>query len=218
MCSAKRDPVRLSRLVARAGGEHDEAGDRLRLRHRKGQHTASFDSEWRSKTPIAAGYRGTCGRREDAGAPSRRSRSGWRASPSTGDCLRVAWPWSAAVLLPRSTDERQRGRCARSGAVAAGRRRARARQPRGETPLTLEAHAFAGAKWLVTGKSDGPIVSLCDRWSSPPPRSRRAATRRPTPRRRNRSIGAREDVSWLSGAVAARLAGERFPSRSTGGS
>ena len=32
----------------------------------------------------------------------------------------------------------------------------------GETPLTLEAHAFAGAKWLVTGKSDGPIVSLCD--------------------------------------------------------
>ena len=33
-----RDPVRLRGLVARAGREHDEAGDRLRVRHRRGQH------------------------------------------------------------------------------------------------------------------------------------------------------------------------------------
>ncbi|MBA2298522.1 MAG: hypothetical protein H0W14_10860, partial [Actinobacteria bacterium] len=33
----------------------------------------------------------------------------------------------------------------------------------GETPLTLEAaQAFAGPKWLVTGKEDGPIAELCD--------------------------------------------------------
>ena len=33
-----RDAVRVRRLVARAGGEHDHAGDRLRLRHRRRQH------------------------------------------------------------------------------------------------------------------------------------------------------------------------------------
>ena len=32
-----RDAVRLARLVARAGGEHDEARDRLGVRHRRGQ-------------------------------------------------------------------------------------------------------------------------------------------------------------------------------------
>ena len=33
----------------------------------------------------------------------------------------------------------------------------------GETPLTLEAaQAFAGPKWLVTGKAEGPIAALCD--------------------------------------------------------
>ena len=33
-----RDPVRVLGLVARAGGQHHEAGDRLRLRHVGGQH------------------------------------------------------------------------------------------------------------------------------------------------------------------------------------
>jgi glutamine---fructose-6-phosphate transaminase (isomerizing) len=33
----------------------------------------------------------------------------------------------------------------------------------GETPLTLEAaRAFAGPKWLVSGKPDGPIAALCE--------------------------------------------------------
>jgi glucosamine--fructose-6-phosphate aminotransferase (isomerizing) len=33
----------------------------------------------------------------------------------------------------------------------------------GTTPLTLEAaRAFAGPKWLVTGRADGPIAELCD--------------------------------------------------------
>src|SRR5215208_3716748 len=33
----------------------------------------------------------------------------------------------------------------------------------GETPLTLEAaQAFAGPKWLVTAKPEGPIAALCD--------------------------------------------------------
>jgi glucosamine--fructose-6-phosphate aminotransferase (isomerizing) len=33
----------------------------------------------------------------------------------------------------------------------------------GETPLTLDAaRAWRGAKWLVTGKVDGPIAELCD--------------------------------------------------------
>ena len=32
----------------------------------------------------------------------------------------------------------------------------------GETPLTLEAaRAWAGPRWLVTGKGDGPIAELC---------------------------------------------------------
>ena len=33
----------------------------------------------------------------------------------------------------------------------------------GETPLTLEAaQAWRGARWLVTGKAEGPIAELCD--------------------------------------------------------
>jgi len=33
----------------------------------------------------------------------------------------------------------------------------------GETPLTLEAaRAWAGPRWLVTGKGDGPIAELCE--------------------------------------------------------
>jgi glutamine---fructose-6-phosphate transaminase (isomerizing) len=33
----------------------------------------------------------------------------------------------------------------------------------GETPVTLEAaRAFAGTKWLVSGKADGPIAELCE--------------------------------------------------------
>ena len=33
----------------------------------------------------------------------------------------------------------------------------------GETPLTLEAaQAFAGPKWLLTAKPDGPIAAVCD--------------------------------------------------------
>ena len=33
----------------------------------------------------------------------------------------------------------------------------------GDTPLTLEAaHAWDGARWLVTGKLDSPLAELCD--------------------------------------------------------
>ena len=48
-----RDAVRLRRLVARACGEHDHAGDRLRLRHRRGQHAQAVVEDVRSKVLIA---------------------------------------------------------------------------------------------------------------------------------------------------------------------
>ena len=47
-----RDPARLGSLVAGSGREHDEAGDRLDLRHRRGQQPHPFGSTSRWKTAI----------------------------------------------------------------------------------------------------------------------------------------------------------------------
>jgi glucosamine--fructose-6-phosphate aminotransferase (isomerizing) len=84
----------------------------------------------------------------------------------------------------------------------------------GETPLTLEAaHAFAGTKWLVTGKSDGPIASLCDEVVVATPEVEESYCHTASYTCAVAALAALrgEDVSWLPDAVTAALAGRRFP-------
>ena len=80
----------------------------------------------------------------------------------------------------------------------------------GGTPLTLEAaQAFAGPKWLVTGKPDGPIAALCDEVLVATPEVEESychtgAT--PARSRRSRRSGARTSrgcrTRWRSGSRA----------------
>jgi glucosamine--fructose-6-phosphate aminotransferase (isomerizing) len=84
----------------------------------------------------------------------------------------------------------------------------------GETPLTLEAaHAFAGTKWLVTGKSDGPIASLCDEVVVATPEVEESYCHTASYTCAVAALAALrgKDVSWLPAAVDAALTGERFP-------
>lgn len=84
----------------------------------------------------------------------------------------------------------------------------------GETPLTLEAaKSFAGPKWLVTGKAEGPIASLCDEVvvATPAVEESYCHTASYTCAVATLAALRGEDVSWLPAAVAEKLAGERLP-------
>ncbi len=84
----------------------------------------------------------------------------------------------------------------------------------GETPLTLEAaRKWSGAKWLVTGRADGPIAELCDEVIVCTPELERSWCHTASYVCAVAAIGALrgEDVSWLSQAVAKALRAERIP-------
>jgi glucosamine--fructose-6-phosphate aminotransferase (isomerizing) len=84
----------------------------------------------------------------------------------------------------------------------------------GETPLTLEAaQAFAGPKWLVTAKPDGPIASLCDEVviATPAVEESYCHTGSYTCAVATLAALRGDDVSWLPDAVAERIAAERLP-------
>ena len=84
----------------------------------------------------------------------------------------------------------------------------------GETPLTLEAaQAFAGPKWLVTAKPEGPIASLCEEviLATPEVEESYCHTASYTCAVAVLAALRGEDVSRLPAAVAERLAGERLP-------
>ena len=84
----------------------------------------------------------------------------------------------------------------------------------GETPLTLEAaRAFAGPKWLVTAKPEGPIAALCDEVVIATPEVEESYCHTGSYTCAVATLAAirGEDVSWLADAVAERLAGERLP-------
>jgi glucosamine--fructose-6-phosphate aminotransferase (isomerizing) len=84
----------------------------------------------------------------------------------------------------------------------------------GETPLTLEAaQTFAGPKWLVTAKPDGPIASLCDEVviATPAVEESYCHTGSYTCAVATLAALRGDDVSWLPAAVAERLAAERLP-------
>jgi len=81
----------------------------------------------------------------------------------------------------------------------------------GETPLTLEAaRAWPGAKWLVTGKPDGPIAELCEEVVVATPGIEESWCHTVSYTCAVATIAALhgEDVSWLPAAVAEALAAE----------
>jgi len=83
----------------------------------------------------------------------------------------------------------------------------------GETPLTLEAaKAWAGPKWLVTGKADGPIAALCDEVVVATPGIEESWCHTVSYTCAVAAIAALhgEDVSWLPDAVEVAL-GEALP-------
>jgi glutamine---fructose-6-phosphate transaminase (isomerizing) len=84
----------------------------------------------------------------------------------------------------------------------------------GETPLTLEAaRAFAGPKWLVTAKPEGPIADLCDEVVIATPEVEKSYCHTASYTCAVATLAALrgEDVAWLPEAVAEQLAGERLP-------
>ncbi len=81
----------------------------------------------------------------------------------------------------------------------------------GETKLTLEAaRAFAGPKWLVTGKVESEIAALCDEVvvATPEVESSYCHTASYTCAVAALAALRGEDVSWLPDAVAGALASE----------
>lgn len=84
----------------------------------------------------------------------------------------------------------------------------------GGTPLTLEAaRAFAGPKWLVTGKPDGELAAEADEVvvATPEIDSSYCHTASYTCAVAALAALRGEDVSWLPNAVAAALAAEPLP-------
>ena len=84
----------------------------------------------------------------------------------------------------------------------------------GETPLTLEAaRAFAGTKWLVTAKPEGPIASLCDEVVIATPEVEESYCHTASYTCAVATLAALrgEDVGWLADAVADQLAVPRLP-------
>jgi glucosamine 6-phosphate synthetase-like amidotransferase/phosphosugar isomerase protein len=84
----------------------------------------------------------------------------------------------------------------------------------GETPLTLEAaRAFAGPKWLVTAKEEGPIASLCDEVIVATPEVEESYCHTASYTCAVAALAALrgDDIAWLPDAVAEQLAGERLP-------
>ena len=84
----------------------------------------------------------------------------------------------------------------------------------GGTPLTVEAaKAFTGEKWLVTGKRESELATLCDEVVVATPEVEESYCHTASYTCAVATLAALrgEDVSWLPEAVAERLAGERYP-------
>jgi fructoselysine-6-P-deglycase FrlB-like protein len=84
----------------------------------------------------------------------------------------------------------------------------------GGTPLTIEAAAaFAGQKWLLTGKAESELASLCDEVivCTPEVEQSYCHTASYTCVAATLASMRGEDIAWLPAAVADVLAGERLP-------
>jgi glucosamine--fructose-6-phosphate aminotransferase (isomerizing) len=84
----------------------------------------------------------------------------------------------------------------------------------GSTALTLEAaQAFAGPKWLVTGKAGSDLAAVCDEvvFATPEVEESYCHTASYTCAVATLAALRGEDVSWLPGAVAEQLAADPLP-------
>jgi glucosamine 6-phosphate synthetase-like amidotransferase/phosphosugar isomerase protein len=84
----------------------------------------------------------------------------------------------------------------------------------GGTALTLEAaRAFPRPKWLVTGRAESPLAQVCDEVVVATPSVEESYCHTASYTAAVAALAALrgEDVSWLPGAVAEVLAGERLP-------
>jgi len=84
----------------------------------------------------------------------------------------------------------------------------------GTTPLTIEAaRAFPGEKWLVTGKRESDLATLCNLVVVATPALEESYCHTGSYTCAVATLAALrgEDVSWLPAAVAERLDGERLP-------
>lgn len=84
----------------------------------------------------------------------------------------------------------------------------------GETALTIEgARAFAGPKWLVTGKAESPLGELSEEVIVATPALEQSWCHTASYTCAVAALAALrgEDVSWLPDAVADVLAGDRWP-------
>ena len=78
----------------------------------------------------------------------------------------------------------------------------------GETPLTLEAaRAWSGPRWLVTGRTDGPIAELCDEVVVCTPEIEESWCHTASYTCAVAALAALrgEDIGWLAGAVQEEL-------------
>jgi glutamine---fructose-6-phosphate transaminase (isomerizing) len=83
----------------------------------------------------------------------------------------------------------------------------------GGTPMTLEAaRAFAGPKWLVSGKDEGPIAELCEEVIVTTPELERSMCHTASYSCAVAALAALrgEDVAWLADGVEAAL-GDPWP-------
>ena len=84
----------------------------------------------------------------------------------------------------------------------------------GGTPLTIEAaESFVGPKWLVTGKVESELASICDEVVVCTPEVEQSYCHTVSYTCAVAALAALrgEDVAWLPAAVAEALAGERLP-------
>ena len=84
----------------------------------------------------------------------------------------------------------------------------------GGTQLTVEAaRAFAGPKWLVTGKAESPLAALCDEVVVCTPRLEESYCHTASYTCAVAALAALrgEEIGWLADAVAAELSAERLP-------
>jgi fructoselysine-6-P-deglycase FrlB-like protein len=87
----------------------------------------------------------------------------------------------------------------------------------GGTQLTVEAaRAFAGPKWLVTGKAESPLAELCDEVVVCTRRLEESYCHTASYTCAVAALAALrgEEIGWLADAVAAELSAERLPASS----
>ena len=212
-----RDPIRLGRLVPRAGREHDEARDRLRAASVRsapaGRSTASG-----ARRPPSCGHgieAPVAEKMRQAGGAAGMARAGADPPAAAG---RPRRRYRLRNLVPRRADDRPRRRPDALEAVLAppDADLLRPRQPRGRDAADLEAaRAFAGPKWLVTAKPEGPIASLCDEVIVATPEVEEATATRPrtrAPSPRSRRFAARISPGSPMPSPSARAGVSRCPS------